>query len=148
MCTSLAELADEVTRIQHKIEIVDMGGIYGGFARFLLAHHIMEKERVEHIIMVDDDQYVSNRLYQALQHDSPSTERQPQWNAIASPCSPSLSLSMILLSRDNRQVFHFHLLCCDTGPNHLVVDPKTVRQCHFEIEHIEFFFFEPTIRFL
>ncbi|GFH46270.1 hypothetical protein CTEN210_02744 [Chaetoceros tenuissimus] len=59
--TSTAEnvwKTENVDESRMSIDIVDMNGNHGGFARFLLAREIMQKEHVDYIIMVDDDQYV------------------------------------------------------------------------------------------
>ncbi|GFH62010.1 hypothetical protein CTEN210_18486 [Chaetoceros tenuissimus] len=40
------------------IDIVDMKKNHGGYSRFLLAKQLMEKEFLEYVIMIDDDQYV------------------------------------------------------------------------------------------
>eukprot|EP00928_Gymnodinium_smaydae_P095757 TRINITY_DN8291_c0_g1_i1.p1 TRINITY_DN8291_c0_g1~~TRINITY_DN8291_c0_g1_i1.p1 ORF type:complete len:325 (-),score=40.56 TRINITY_DN8291_c0_g1_i1:313-1287(-) len=62
--TALESIARDVV-LQRKsgtvaIDIVDMGGNVGGFARFLLAKRVSESTPggVDYFIMVDDDQYV------------------------------------------------------------------------------------------
>lgn len=60
----LLDIAKNVERetnaltISLKVNVVDMGGNHGGFSRFLLAKQVMQREFVEYVIMVDDDQYV------------------------------------------------------------------------------------------
>ncbi|GFH59592.1 hypothetical protein CTEN210_16068 [Chaetoceros tenuissimus] len=59
----LTSIANDVVRassdkLSLSIDVENMGGNQGGFARFLLAQKIIQKEPGDYIIMIDDDQYV------------------------------------------------------------------------------------------
>lgn len=65
---------ENVDESRMSIDIVDMNGNHGGFARFMLAREIMQKEHVDYIIMVDDDQYVRpNTILEVYNQREPQT---------------------------------------------------------------------------
>ncbi|GFH59593.1 hypothetical protein CTEN210_16069 [Chaetoceros tenuissimus] len=65
---------ENVDESRMSIDIVDMNGNHGGFARFMLAKEIMQKEHVDYIIMVDDDQYVRpNTILEVYNQREPQT---------------------------------------------------------------------------
>ena len=65
---------ENVDESRISIDIVDMNGNHGGFARFMLAREITQKEPLDYIIMVDDDQYVRpNTILEVYNQREPQT---------------------------------------------------------------------------